>query len=431
MSAAVGIDFGTTNSALARVDDRGGVELVRFPLHGGLTASFRSLLFFEADREPVRGKPPAWVGPTAIERYVASGADGRLMQSMKSFLASRHLRGTSVFGAEMSLEALVAEVVSGLWGQAEAAGWERPQRVVAGRPVHFVYARGREDDAYAVGRLRKAFAAAGFPEIELVLEPVAAAFDYESQLNHDEVVLVADFGGGTSDFSLIRVGPGVSASPGSPERVLGNSGVGVAGDSFDARIIERLVAPALGKGSSYRTIEGNIREIPASIFNRLARWHELSVLKSRRNMQMLLDYARTSLEPDKLDALVEVVDADLGYALYQAVERTKIALSTAEEAELCFESGDVVIRAPLTRRDLEDWIAPELEAIAGTVDGLLETCSVAREGVDTVFLTGGSALVPAVRRLFEERFGAERIRSRDYLASVASGLARYASRPAG
>jgi len=369
------------------------------------------------------------VGHAAIAEYLATSADGRLMQSMKSFLASRHVVATNVLGHNFTLEALIGLVVAELRASIRPQlGVEPPEHVVAGRPVHFAYADGPEDDAFAEERLRRAFAWAGFPRVTFVPEPVAAALHYAATLDHDEVVLVADFGGGTSDFSVLRLGPDVLDDPRDAAHVLGTSGVGVAGDSLDARLLDHLVAPALGKGTSYRSQGGKILEIPPAIYQRLERWHELSILKTPRMMESLHDYRRSAREPEKIRALIEVVEHDLGYAMYAAVERAKLALSSAERALFSFRADAVTVEAPVERSDFEAWIAPELEALSTCLDGLLADIGLPTDAVDTVFLTGGTALVPAVRRLFSARFGESRLRSGDYLASVASGLARYAGR---
>jgi len=435
-SFGIGIDFGTTNSAIAWAGESGQAEVAKFFLVGEPISTFRSILYFEAECVWERGRPVAMVGPEAIEGYLDNDGEGRLMQSLKSFLASRLVSATSVFGYDYPFESLISRILEGLWDGAEpqlrAAGWAghgvvgKPPKIVAGRPVRFVGSQDDAGDAYAEGRLRKAFANAGFADVEFVLEPVAAALHYESGLVADETVLVADFGGGTSDFSLLRVGPSYSGNPADRGRVLGTRGVGLAGDALDAKIVQQVVAPALGQGSEYRTMMGKVMEIPRAIFEKLKRWNELSILKTRQNMDMLHGYLRTAVEPDKIAALIHLVEHNLGYRLYRAIESTKVALSTQESAMLEFEDEGNEIAARVTRADFESWIAPELEAIGGCVDELMAETGMSVGDVDTVFLTGGTGQVPAVRRLFEERFGADKVRTGQFLTSIASGLALHA-----
>ena len=424
MALGVGIDFGTTNSALAWSD--GPVAgVARFPLLGASVSTFRSLVYFEEECPWERGRPVARVGPAAIEGYIEHDGEGRLMQSLKSFLSSRLVAATSVFGYDYPFENLIARILEGLWahGLTQVPGLVGRPRLVVGRPVRFVGSEDDTTDAYAEGRLKKAFAAAGFDDIELVLEPVAAALHYERGLDADETVLVADFGGGTSDFSILRVGPSYRANPADRSRVLGTRGVGLAGDALDAKIVQHVVAPALGQGSMYRSMTGKILEIPKTIFDKLKRWNELSILKTKSNLDMLHGYLQTALEPDKIEALLHLVEDNLGYRLYRAIEGTKVALSQAESAPFYFEDAGRVLSAEVKRADFESWISPELDTVAGCVEELMQQVGFADGAIDSVFLTGGTGQVPAVRRLFEQRFGPERVKSGEFLTSIASGLA--------
>jgi len=421
---AFGIDFGTTNSAIALAEGDGPARLASFARGGGkTTATFRSVVYFE---RAASGKAPRELaGPRAIARYLALDEPGRLVQSLKSFLAARDFSATRIFEREYRLEALIAVLLRALLGEAERSlGPVRPP-IVVGRPVRFVSARAPEDEELALARLRAAFASAGLAEVEFEYEPVAAAYHYERELARDELILIGDFGGGTSDFSLLRVGPEARrARAGDPRRgVLGNAGVPVAGDVFDGRIVNAAIAPELGLGSEFRSIFGTVLPVPRWIYGHLERWHHLSFLRSPRTLQLLFDLQKDALEPARLEALLHVVRADLGFPLHRAVERAKLGISREAHAPLRFRHDPVRIDRALARADFERWIAPELESIAACVDGLLADSGVAPGEVDCVFLTGGSSLVPAVRALFTARFGAERVRSGDELVSVASGLA--------
>jgi len=204
---AIGIDFGTTNSSIARAGGDGEMELARFSAAAGLTDAYRSILYLEQVKERGVSHTKSWSGPAAIEEYLAAETKGRLIQSLKSFLTSRTLKSTEVFGRRMTLEELIARILRDLREKAEAQFGAAVGAAVVGRPVRFVVADTAEDSDFAEGRLREAFGIAGFRNIEFELEPVAAAHYYESTLDHDELILIGDFGGGTSDFSLLRVGP--------------------------------------------------------------------------------------------------------------------------------------------------------------------------------------------------------------------------------
>jgi len=294
-----------------------------------------------------------------------------------------------------------------------------------GRPVRFVGAESEEEDDFAVSRLREAFLSAGFEQVDFEFEPVAAASAYEATLDREELILIGDFGGGTSDFSLLRVGPEVRRRGRRAEDMLGNSGVGLAGDAFDARIIRKLVSPALGSNSEARSLNKILPAVPAWIYAHLERWHYLSFLRTNNVREILKSARIRALEPDKIEALIAVIEGDLGYQLHQAVQKLKFELSEKETAEFVFRDrlSGVDLRIPVTRAQFEIWISEDLGVIEHSVDALLRSNGVTPTQVHRVFLTGGSSFVPAVRRLFASRFGGDRIRGGNEFTSVAQGLA--------
>ena len=423
----VGIDFGTTNSAIAIADAQGRVRLVQFPAAGGLVTAYRSLLYLEQTRTKARTQLHSWSGPEGIERYLAAEPKGRLIQSLKSYLSSRTLTGTEVFGKTQLLEDLVARILADLRKHAEAYFDFPIHAATIGRPVRFVGADSVADDAFALQRLRDAFSRAGFRHVEFEFEPVAAAWHYASTLQHEELVLIGDFGGGTSDFSLLKLRPRAAQ-----QELLATSGVGLAGDAFDARLVRHLVSPHLGADTLEKSGDKTLVAVPSWVYRRLEHWHHLSFLRTRAVSQMLRAARVRAFEPEKIAALSELIESDLGYQLHQAVQRTKIALSAQEHAEFRFHHHGLRLQAPITRAQFESWIAGDLRSIGQAVEEVMTASALKDSAVDRVFLTGGSSLVPAVRRIFERGFGADRIRTGDEFTSVASGLAlrAYASRDA-
>lgn len=440
MSVTVGIDFGTTNSAIARVSRAGvptssgadpmgiGTDMAQFAHAGGHSDVYRSVLYFEH----YKTQPPrtvGWTGPVAVQHYLAADTKGRLIQSLKSFLASRSLTATDIFGRRYTIEALIARLLRDLRTGAEAHFGTTIGAAVVGRPVHFVGAESDHDSAFAEGRLREALAQAGFEQVTFEYEPVAAAYFYESTLHHEELILIGDFGGGTSDFTMIEVGPRArarrtAAASGAPREcgILGNAGVGLAGDAFDARIIRHLVSPALGAGGEMRSFD-RLLPVPISVYSKLERWHYLSLLRNRDTLGQLERVRQQALEPSKIAALIHLIASDLGYQLHGAVQALKCALSRDEHARFHFTDDVLTIDAVVTRSQFESWIVEELGQIEVCVDGLLRSTGVAAVDVDRVFLTGGTSLVPAVRHIFETRFGSGKIRTGAEFTSVARGLA--------
>lgn len=429
----VGIDFGTTNSSVALLR-AGQVHMVQFASAAGASASSRSLLYLQRQMQQP-GKPvAAWTGALGIEHYLATdtfddAVQGRLIQSLKSYLSARSLTGTEIFGRQYRFENLVARILRDLRQRAsECLGFE-VTHALSGRPVMFVGADTEADNDFAVGRLRAAYEEAGWTHVEFAMEPVAAAYAYQSTLQREELLLIGDFGGGTTDFSLLRVGPQTAA--GRAPEVLGTTGVGIAGDAFDARIVRRLISPALGSESEARSMGKLLPALPAWIYANLERWHTLSFLRTREVHAMLRTAERNALEPDKVHALRMVVEHDLGYRLHQAVQRVKIDLSREEQAEFVLDAEALHLRTPVTRARFEEWIAPELERMEASLQDLLARTGTAPEAVDRVFLTGGTSLVPAVRRVFTSRFGEERVQSGEAFTSVAYGLALMAGQRSG
>lgn len=401
----VGIDFGTTNSAVAIADARGDVQLV--PLGAAAASYWRTVLYFEPGGALSAGAP-------AIARYLETEGEGRLVQSIKSHLASASFTRTQIFGRRWQLDDMIAAYLRQIRA---AAPVDLGHRCVIGRPVRYWGAEDVADDTRAVDRMRGALAKAGFTEAVFEYEPVGAAARYAATLDHDELIVVADFGGGTTDFSVIRVGPKAA-------RVLATGGIGVSGDAFDARVIDAVVAPALGRGTRYRDEMGGEAPVPAWLYGHLRRWHLLSFLKEESTQRLLERVARGALEPARLDRLVSVVEDDLGLPLHRAVEGAKVRLSAHDSAQVTVPA--LALELPVSRGGFDAWIADDLAAIDRVLDGVLARAGVESRDIDRVFATGGSSLVPAVRAALAARFGGDRVVGGEELTSVAWGLAARA-----
>jgi hypothetical chaperone protein len=399
----IGIDFGTTNSVVSVLQENGATAPG--------AATFRTLLCFWTEESPGKNVLHHAAGPAAIEAYLDDPLDHRLIMSMKTYLAQRSFTQTRIYGRIFTLEQLIADFL----GELLAASGIDPATslVVAGRPVRF--AGESADDDFGEARLRAAFTQAGFARLQVALEPHAAGFRFARSLDREAVVLVGDFGGGTSDFSVIRFRP--SAAEVVP---LGHAGVGIAGDTFDFRIIDRVISPLLGKGDSY-TVMGKKLPVPAEYFASFARWHRLSLMRTPRTLREIEEVARTSAHPPRLRNLIRLIDDELGYQLYQTVSQAKAALSTAHEARLHFAHRDFLVDQVISRAAFETWIADDLARMSAAIDRALDDAG--RPQIDRVFLTGGTSFVPAVRRLFEQRFGAELVSGGGEFVSVAEGLA--------
>src|SRR5260370_14559064 len=234
--ASIGIDFGTTNSSVALALPGGAVELVSFRTATAMTESFRSVLYLEQHKQAGRTQVKSFTGPAGIEQYLVAEHKGRLIQSLKSYLSSRSLTGTEVFGRHYTVEDLISRILTDLRLHAERQFGQPIRHATVGVPCRFVGADKTEDDDFALGRLREAFLHSGFERVDFEMEPIGAAYAYESTLDHDELILIGDFGGGTSDLSVVRVGPGGWARGRPSEGLGGDRGLGVGGGSFEARL---------------------------------------------------------------------------------------------------------------------------------------------------------------------------------------------------
>ena len=420
MEPVIGLDFGTTNSAIAVADSSRQAKLATFADGSATTNNFRSILYFPARERGSRQKSETKAGPDAINAYLDAETKGRLIVSVKSYLASSLFTATSIEGFFFTLEELIAIILRRLRTAAMQQFDTTATRVVMGRPVRFSGAESAKDEALALERLRSAAELAGFEQISFEFEPVAAAYQYETQLDHDELVLIGDFGGGTSDFTLAQLGPGRKQAGRNP--VVGTSGLGIAGDTFDSRIMMRLVAPKLGLGSHYVSL-GKELPVPVWVYSQLSSWHHMFLLKDPKTMAILQQVKRQASEREKVAALIQIISENLGYALYRAVEHTKVELTEKEVGTFRFSQSTVQMDDSLERWQFESWIQEDIQKIAACISELLDKAGVNRTDIDRVFLTGGSSFVPVVRRFFSKTFGAGKVRGGEELTTVAKGLA--------
>jgi hypothetical chaperone protein len=410
-SLSCGLDFGTSNSAVALPDGR----VLTVDPRAELPQLFRSVLFFPEE------ETSTFVAAEAIERYLEEGA-GRFIQSVKSWLPSKGFHATQIRNRPYKLEDLVALLLRTLKSRAEAEVGAPLSRVVLGRPA--VFSPDPELDALAQERLLRAATLAGFEQVELLIEPIAAALAYEATLTRDEQVLIGDFGAGTSDFTLMRLGPSYRDRPSRKEDVVASSGVRIGGDNFDSAIMRHKLLPRFGAGSHYFLGDKRL-SMPQHIQSKLLTWHEMSFIREKSTQGLLEQMLETSEAPKAMEALHDLVMYNLGYQLFRAIERTKVTLSSEDEAWVDFDEERIHLYERVTRADFEVFCQPLLEGLEQTVSKIFNG-SVRTDEVSAVFLTGGTSYIPAVRALFARRFGEDRLRTGDAFTSVVSGLGRAA-----
>ncbi|MCK7616271.1 Hsp70 family protein [Roseibium sediminicola] len=420
MPHTIGLDFGTSNTVAVLADGTAATTLVTFADGPDGFTSLPTVLSF-LDRGAARALN-AEVGPWAIKQFLESLGDVRFIQSLKTFAASRVFKGTGVFGVRFEFEDLMATFLSLAFERAGAAFDPASTRLVVGRPVEF--AGHNPDEELAMARYRKAFRKVGFEDILFVMEPVGAAFSFAQSLQQDTTILVADLGGGTTDYSIMRFETEAGHLKATP---LGRGGIGIAGDTLDYRIIDNVILPKLGKGSHYKSM-GKVLEMPPNLFSNFARWHMLSIFKTSDDFKEMKKLLRYCVEPEKIELFIDLVEEDQGYPLYKSVSETKALLSSEDEAELNFAPLGASFRADVKRADFERWIAPDLRKMDKALTATLEKSSLQETDIDRVFMTGGTSFVPVVRAMFAERFGQEKISGGNELTSVANGLALIGAR---
>ncbi len=409
--AVCGLDFGTSNSAIALP----GGEVLRVDPAAAQPRLFRSVLFFpEETREVLAGND-------AIARYLDDNA-GRFIQSMKTWLPSTTFTRTQIRGTTLLLEDLIAVFLRRLREQGSAHLGTDLDAVVLGRPARF--APTPEGDAAAEARLRKAATLAGFREVAFVIEPIAAALAYEATLDHDELVLVADFGAGTTDLTLMRLGPSRRVQGDRRVDVVASTGVYVGGDRFDAAIMKHKLLPHFGQGSTYAVGQKRM-PIPNYVLTRLQSWNEMSLIRERSTRELIDQMLRGSDSKPAIKALHDLVMYNLGYRLFGAIERAKVELSSRSHAVIEFDEERIHIQERITRDEFEAWTAPLVVELERCTDALLARAPSDLH-IDAVFLTGGTSQVPAVQALFARKFGTERLRTADAFTSVVEGLGRAA-----
>jgi len=412
-----GLDFGTTNSSLTWVRGEGQVALCDLDPAAANPHVLRSLLYFSRES---RGFV---VGRRAIDEYLNEDMHGVLIQSMKTFLADNSFEQTWIHDRYYRLEDLIAVIFRHVRATI-AALTDDDAFMMIGRPAIFVEQPERE--RLAQDRLRKAAHLAGFFDVQFQYEPIAAGLAYESTLRAPAVALIADLGGGTSDFTVMRLG---ADTPGDRrEDILATRGVQVGGDTFDARVMEHRLTKYFGAGTTHRSMEGHDLPFPRQLLSTLSRWHQIPFLRTPETREFLRRVQRTSSDPRAVAAFRALIDGNYAFFVFHEIEHAKTLLSDHDEARIAFARDGIDIDERLRRDDFERFIAADQARIARCMHEVLASAGVQPADIGAVFLTGGSAQVPAIRRLFAREFGEERLVAQDYLTTVAFGLGLSAAR---
>ncbi|PXX44827.1 Hsp70 family protein [Undibacterium pigrum] len=421
MLHACGVDFGTSNSTVGW--HQPGKPALLALEEGKVTLP--SVVFFDVEDDQVT------YGRAALGNYLA-GYEGRLMRSMKSLLGTSLMDGqTEVQGKSVAFRQLLAQFIRELKVRAEKSAGTQFSQAVMGRPVHFI-----DDDAkadkLAQDTLEEIARAAGYKEVQFQYEPIAAAFDYESRISKEELVLIADIGGGTSDFSLVRLSPERAHRIDRKDDILGNGGVHIGGTDFDKYLSLNHVMPLLGLGGRL----GSQIEVPSSYYFNLATWHTINLTYTQKVWRELQEVYRDINTPElrlRFERLLNLVEERDGHWLAIKSEEAKILLSDQQSIDLPLErlrskQAAAACHLALDQAGLQTSIAHLTSNIGDTVKTVLNMANIKPEQVDTVFFTGGSSGVRGLRQQIASIVPTATKVEGDLFGSIGAGLGLDAAR---
>jgi hypothetical chaperone protein len=411
------IDFGTSNSLLGAADATGVRPLVPLDEDAPDPAVLRSLMYFEPRQPPV-------FGLQAVRNYTENSMSGRFLRSFKRFLPMKSFESTLIDGRLWTLEEMIARFLREMRERANAHYSQDVDRVIMGRPAAF--SEDADADALAQTRLEKAARLAGFRHLEFLPEPVAAAYRFRHEMRKEEIVLVADFGGGTSDYTVLKL----SQKEFLPSDVLAVGGAPVAGDALDASLMKNHVAKNFGAEVAYKVPFGsNILTMPKGIISYLNSTAHINFLNSRENREFLQRVQEWALKDDDrrvMDQLAVLLENQLGFSIFEAIEAAKRQLSDQEKTEIVFKYPGIKVQEPVSRADFRRDSEEEIAKIFGALDETLKRAGVEASQVDRICCTGGTAKALVVKEQLSKRFEASRLENFRNFTSIVEGLGERA-----
>ena len=408
-----GIDFGTTNSVLS-IYDRNRKEIIK-------TFSIPSILYFPIHQNS-GNSIQTLVGNDAIKAYMDDGMKGRLMKSIKQVLAIPSFTETRIGNQQFTASDLVSLLLLDLKKKADLFIGYACYSAIIGRPVFFDDENSTKDKL-AQTRLLLAAEKAQFSSIRFQFEPISAAFAYEKLLSKKEKVLVADLGGGTTDFTLIELDPLKSGIVDRRSDIIATGGVYVGGDSLDASFMWAKGTPHFGRGVKYESMPGKMADLPTSFFQNICSWKEMNFFNGPKVRNSVNQYYVYTKRNKLVKNLITLIDNNLGFSLFQAIEKTKIELSEKCKSSFYFSRNEIEINEEIELDEYNSIIQPDIFAIQKYLNQFLETNQINISEIDSLFITGGTSLVGAIQTLFKENFPLIPIQTGDNFLSVSQGLA--------
>lgn len=408
-----GIDFGTTNSVLS-IYDEDKKEIIK-------TLTVPSILYFPDTFDPA--KPLEYhVGDDAIQHYIKDGMKGRFMKSIKRVLPRSSFIETRIHNKSFNASGLITLILKELKQQADALIGYDCTKAVIGRPVYFDDDSSINDDL-AQKRLLKAAEQAGLTNIRFQFEPIGAAFAYEKNISKKEHVLVADLGGGTTDFTYITLDPARTFEKDRRSDIRATGGIYIGGDSFDSAFMWDKGTPHFGRGVTYESMPGKQVDVPPSFFSNICSWEKMNFFNGSKVQNDLRQYYSYTKQNEKIKNLMTLTENNLGYAVFQSIEKTKVELSGQNQSMFEYHNMGIDIKEAIELNEYNKIIDRDIAKIKKYLDQFLEKNKIEISSIDTLFLTGGTSLVSAIQELFKAKFPHISIKSDDNFISVAKGLA--------
>jgi hypothetical chaperone protein len=415
MDKECGIDFGTSNSSIGYTK-ASKTELTKFDNNIYIPSS----IFFDFDSSK------CFFGKDAIDRYI-DGYDGRIMWSPKNALGTPLINETTlVKNKKYSFQDVIQLILANLKRECEKQSGQEKTQIVCGRPVFF-----NDNDPYldrlAQNALRDILGKIGFKDIEFEFEPIAAAVDFERKITREHIALIVDMGGGTSDFSVIKLVPNGLKKSSRQDDILSVGGVHIAGTDFDRLLSLRQVMPELGSNGTYKSMEGKWLPLASSIYHDLASWHKINFVYTHHNISTIAGKVLNSDVPIQLERLLYVLKHRYGHYLASLVEKAKIDLSSSEAAIISSNEIKPELNKSISREEFNKAIVEHVDRIGETLNATIVNSGLNPDKVDVVFMTGGSSMIPIVREKIHSIVQKAKVVEGDKFGSVATGLTAVAT----
>jgi hypothetical chaperone protein len=409
------VDFGTSNSLLSHVATNGTITPVPLDPQSGMV--LRSLLY-----TPEKNK---WFfGSEAIAEYVSQEGEGRFFRSIKKFLPEPSYTGTSVHNRNMNISEMVAVFLGEMRKRADSFTGEKVTKLVLGRPA--LYSLDKEHDQLAQDRMQKASQLAGFNEVLFCPEPIAAGLDYQGLGEKEKIVLITDFGGGTSDFTLMKFHHGTY----SQDDILGLSGIFSAGDVLDGVMMRDFISPHFGSQFEYQLPGGtNILRFPRNLLKKICSPAHITHLRDKDTwefLQHINKFALSNLDQGRMKNLLTMVECQLGFPLFHEIEKVKVGLGSVDKATFHYQFLDILIEQEVGAKPYQESVTPTVDEIMESMMDVFKQSGIAPSQVDEVCLTGGTSQFPLIKDQLRKIFGPEKLREHNIYQSVVNGLAHFA-----